>query len=103
MPRDFASFATSMASIERAVLSGSEWTWMSIAPFRVCPKSAAPLRKSSPALPQTILVHKFIDLSHHSHIILRLPVVRQEAVDFLFHIGQLRVTESREGRNFRNR
>src|SRR5262249_26425975 len=41
MPRVRASLAASMASIERGTLSGSEWTWMSTTPLRVCPKSDA--------------------------------------------------------------
>src|SRR2546427_630539 len=32
MPFDFAIFASSIPSIDRGTLSGSEWTWMSIAP-----------------------------------------------------------------------
>src|ERR1700730_18474351 len=35
MPRDFASLARSIASIERGTLSGSWWAWMSITPVRV--------------------------------------------------------------------
>src|ERR1039458_3515867 len=34
MPLCLASRARSMASIERGVLSGPEWTWMSITPFK---------------------------------------------------------------------
>src|SRR5216684_5999090 len=36
MPAAFAAFARSIASILRAVPSGSAWAWKSIAPTRVC-------------------------------------------------------------------
>src|SRR5258706_7148470 len=95
MPRDRASLAMSIASIDRGTLSGSEWTWISTTPVRVCAEAVTAMNRR--------LLHQVIDLLDQLHIILRLPVVCQEAVDLLLHVGQLRVTESSERRDLGNR
>src|SRR5882672_6804466 len=95
MPRERASLAMSMASIERGTLSGSEWAWISTTPFRLWADSVAASRSR--------LLHQIIDLLHNPHIELRLAVVRQEAVDLLLHIRQLRVTKAGKGGDFGHR
>src|SRR5690348_16240420 len=94
MPRERHSLAASIASIERGRLSGSEWTWISITPFRVCAVSADAATRR--------LMHQVIDLLLQSHIILRLAIVRHEAVDLLLDIGQLGITIAGEGRDLRD-
>src|SRR5438876_7682041 len=56
MRRVRASLAASMASIERGTLSGSEWTWMSMTPLRLCAESEAEQRRK--------LAHHFLFILH---------------------------------------
>src|SRR5438046_950627 len=95
MPRERASLAASMASIDRGMLSGSEWTWISTTPFSVC---AAAVTATSRRL-----LHQIIDLLDHPDIILRLSIVRQQPVDLLLHVRQLCVAKSGERANLGHR
>src|SRR3981081_1512748 len=101
MPRDRASLARSIASIERGALSGSGWAWMSITPVRVWADRQR--ANSEQAKACSTLVDKVIDLFHYPDIILRLAVVRQKAVDLLLDVGQLRITVAGEGGNLCDR
>src|ERR1700704_3387481 len=96
MPRVRASLAISIASMERGTLSGSEWTWISITPVRLCAASTTGIRKS-------VLAYKIVNLLNRAHIKFRLSVVRQESINLLLDIGQLRITKTCESWNLANR